>query len=249
LVPDGKSRFSAAYVASRAGRHQGSGSAAMPDELTQRDAKLIQYLNEAFGKEKELEAALRAHIKMADSRVTYKRRLQAHLKETEAQARALERRIKQLAGASQAASVLAPRLASDVAATATAAATKAMATAKGAVHAMRGLGEAEKLLKNAKSELSNEYEEIGNYVAIEALAQAVGDRDTEKLAREHRRQEERMASFLIRLLPQLTKAVAAEEIPAAQRRAGTGRGTTRSRRPSRSTARAGSRRSPARGSS
>ena len=32
-----------------------------------RDAKLIQYLNEAYGKEKELETALEAHIRMADS--------------------------------------------------------------------------------------------------------------------------------------------------------------------------------------
>src|SRR3954451_10263064 len=35
----------------------------MADELSTRDAKLIQYLNEAYGKEKELETALQAHIK------------------------------------------------------------------------------------------------------------------------------------------------------------------------------------------
>ncbi len=83
---------------------------------------------------------------------------------------------------------------------------------------MRGTGESEKLLKNAKTELCNEYEEIGNYVAIETLAQSLGDKDTEKLAREFRKQEERMANFLVKLLPQLTKAVAKEEIPAAERR-------------------------------
>ncbi len=95
---------------------------------------------------------------------------------------------------------------------------KAMAAAKGPVHALRGTGEAEKLLKNAKTELWNEYEEIGNYVAIEELAKAVGDKETEKLARDHRKQEERMAAFLTKLLPQLTKAVVTEEIPAAERR-------------------------------
>ena len=31
-----------------------------------RDMKLIQYLNEAYGKEKELEAALEAHIAMTE---------------------------------------------------------------------------------------------------------------------------------------------------------------------------------------
>ncbi len=33
-------------------------------ELGVREAKLIQYLNEAYGKEKQLESALQAHIKM-----------------------------------------------------------------------------------------------------------------------------------------------------------------------------------------
>src|SRR5690606_3989520 len=88
----------------------------------------------------------------------------------------------------------------------------------GPLHALRGTGEAEKLLKNAKTELFNEFEEIGNYLAIEELATAVGDRDTAKLAKEFRRQEERMAAFLQRLIPQLSRAVAREEIPAAERR-------------------------------
>jgi ferritin-like metal-binding protein YciE len=46
-----------------------------------RDRKLIQYLNEAYGKERELETALEAHIGMTD-RAPYKKRLQAHLRET-----------------------------------------------------------------------------------------------------------------------------------------------------------------------
>ena len=190
----------------------------MAAELTARDAKLIQYLNEAYGKEKELETALQAHIKMSGARKTYKKRLQDHLKETKAQARGLERRIKQLGGKAEASNLPGPDAASGAAAKVTGAATKAMAAAKGPVHALRGTGEAEKLLKNAKTELWNEYEEIGNYVAIETLAQTVGDKDTEKLAREYRRQEERMATFLVKLVPQLTKAVATEEIPAAERR-------------------------------
>ncbi|MGH2950352.1 MAG: DUF892 family protein, partial [Solirubrobacteraceae bacterium] len=198
----------------------------MAAETPARDAKLIQYLNEAYGKEKELETALQAHIKMATNRKTYKKRLQDHLKETKAQARGLERRIKQLGGKADASGIPGPEVI-------TATATKAMAAAKGPVHALRGKGEAEKLLKNAKTELSNEYEEIGNYVAIETLAQTVGDKDTEKLARDFRRQEERMASFLVKLLPQLTKAVATEEIPAAERRTNGARRTARKRTTSR----------------
>ncbi len=200
----------------------------MADDLNARDSKLVQYLNEAYGKEKELETALQAHIQMAAGRATYKKRLQDHLKETKAQARGLERRIKQLGGKAEAANLPGPDVVSTAASKATAAATKAVAAAKGPVHALRGTGEAEKLLKNAKTELWNEHEEIGNYLAIETLADALGDKDTSKLAREFRRQEERMAAFLQKLIPQLTKAVVTEEVPAAERRAN-GRATSRSR--------------------
>jgi len=201
----------------------------MADDLNARDAKLIQYLNEAYGKEKELETALQAHIKMAASRAAYKKRLQDHLKETKAQARGLERRIKQLGGKAEAANLPGPDVLSDAAGKATAAASKAVAAAKGPVHALRGTGEAEKLLKNAKTELWNEHEEIGNYLAIETLADAVGDKDTSKLARDFRRQEERMAAFLQKLIPQLTKAVVSEEVPASERRANGRRPAKRSR--------------------
>src|SRR3954454_18025644 len=191
----------------------------MADELSTRDAKLIQYLNEAYGKEKELETALQAHIRMA-KRPPYKKRLQDHLKETKAQSKGLERRIKALGGKAERAPVPVPgpQAAVEAATAVTAAATKAMSAAKGPLHALRGTGEAEKQLKNAKTELWNEYEEIGNYTAIEALAEALNDDETVKLAREYRRQEERMASFLLKLIPTLTKAVVTEEVPAAERR-------------------------------
>jgi ferritin-like metal-binding protein YciE len=193
----------------------------MADELSTRDAKLIQYLNEAYGKEKELETALQAHIKMA-KRPPYKKRLQDHLKETKAQAKGLERRIKALGGKAERGTPLplpGPAAAVEAATAVTAAATKAMAAAKGPIHALRGSGEAEKQLKNAKDELWNEYEEIGNYIAIETLAGSLNDDETAKLARDFRRQEERMAAFLVKLIPTLAKAVVTEEIPASERRA------------------------------
>src|SRR3954469_6581767 len=217
----------------------------MADELSTRDAKLIQYLNEAYGKEKELETERQAHIRMT-KRPPYKKRLQDHLKETKAQSKGLERRIKALGGKAERAPVTVPGPAA-----AAAAATKALAAAKGPVHALRGTGEAEKQLKNAKDELWNEYEEIGNYTAIETLAGALNDSETAKLAREFRRQEERMAAFLLKLIPQLTKAVVTEEVPAAGRRkpatASASRGrATRSASASRSSARSsGSARSSA----
>ena len=185
---------------------------------------MIQYLNEAYGKEKELETALQAHISMT-TRPPYKKRLQQHLKETKAHARAVERRVKQLGGSTE--SNL-PAPVADAASTAQEVASKAVSAAKGPLHALRGTGESEKMLKNAKTEFSEEHEEIAMYTGIEALAEAVGDRETAKLARGIRREEERMASFLEKQIPTLAKSVAREEIPAAERRNGGSPSSSRS---------------------
>jgi ferritin-like metal-binding protein YciE len=191
-----------------------------------RDTKLIQYLNEAYGKERELETALQAHIAMT-TRTPYKKRLQDHLKETKGHAREVERRIKQLGGRAEAGPISAgPEVVTGAATGITSVASKAVAAAKGPLHAIRGTGEAEKMLKNARTEYHNEFEEIGFYAGIEALAESVGDKDTAKLARGIRREEERMARFLEKQIGQLAKAVAREEIPAAERRNG---GSTRRR--------------------
>ncbi|MEA2430826.1 MAG: hypothetical protein QOF65_2194 [Thermoleophilaceae bacterium] len=194
----------------------------MAKEPNARDAKLIQYLNEAYGKEKQLETALQAHITLT-TRPPYKKRLQQHLKETKQHAKLLERRIKKLGGTAEAG----PDLPGPTEAVANLAG-RAVAAAQGPLHALRGTGEAEKMLKNAKDEYHEEAEEIANYTAIETLADVVGDKETAKIARGIRREEERMAKFLEKLIPQLTKAVAQEEIPAAERKTAR-RSTTRRR--------------------
>jgi hypothetical protein len=96
-------------------------------------------------------------------------------------------------------------------------AQRGVALAQGPLHAVRRTSEHEKLLKNAKAEYAAEAEEIANYTAIETIAADVGDSETARLARGIRRQEERMASFLERLISQLAKAVVQAEIPASQR--------------------------------
>src|ERR687891_98883 len=215
----------------RVARFSTQGGVGMADQ-TVRDLKLVQYLNEAYGKEKQLETALQAHIGMT-TKAPYKKRLQQHLKETKAHARNVERRIKQLGGKAEA--VTAPGPIGDAASAVTSAASKAVSAAKGPFHALRGTGEHEKMLKNAKTEFWNEHEEIATYHAIETLADTVGDKETAKLAREIRREEERMAKFLATQIATLTKGVAREEIPAAERNGG-----TRRRRRARSSSRAGS---------
>jgi ferritin-like metal-binding protein YciE len=173
-------------------------------DLNERDAKLVQYLSEAYGKERELETSLQAHIAMT-TKAPYKKRLQQHLRETKAHAKTLERRIKKLGGGPQRTQT---------------AVGKAIAAAKGPMHMVRGAGEQEKMLKNAKTEYFNEHEEIASYLAIETLAEKVGDRETAKLARGIRREEERMARFLEGQIKSLTGAVVSDEVPRAQRHSG-----------------------------
>ena len=185
--------------------------------MTTRDTKLIQYLNEAYGKEKELETALQAHIAMT-TRPPYKKRLKEHLKETRAHGRDVGRRIKKLGGKAELTPAPGPAVVADAASAVTSAASKAAAAAKGPLHAIRGTSEPEKMLKNAKTEYWNEFEEIATYTAIETLADEVGDRETARLARSIRRDEERMARFLERQIPALTRAVVREEIPASERK-------------------------------
>src|SRR5829696_628188 len=170
-------------------------------EMNERDAKLVQYLSEAYGKERELETSLQAHMAMTTSSA-YEKRLKQHLKETRAHAKGLERRIKKLGGGGQLTQT---------------AVGKAMAAAKGPLHMVRGTGEQEKMLKNAKTEYFNEHEEIANYLAIEVLAEKVGDRETMKLAKGIRREEERMAKFLEGQIKTLTRAVVSEAVPSSQR--------------------------------
>ena len=189
-----------------------------------RDTKLIQYLNEAYGKERELETALQAHISMT-TKAPYKKRLQEHLRETKGHAREVKRRIKQLGGS---ADDPITEAVTGAATGVTSVASKAVAAAKGPLHAIRGTGEAEKMLKNARTEYHNEFEEIGFYAGIESLAETVGDKDTAKLARSIRREEERMARFLERQIPTLTRAVTQAEIPASERRTNGGRRRRRS---------------------
>jgi len=200
-------------------------------EVNTRDAKLIQYLNEAYGKEKQLETALQAHIAMT-TRAPYKKRLQEHLRETKGHARELQRRIKALGGKAETVDIPGPDVAEKAAAAVQEVAHRAAALAQGPLHAVRGTSEQEKMLKNARDEYQDEHHEIAQYTAIETLATSVGDRETAQLAKRTRREEEKMANFLQRLIPTLTKSVATSEIPAAERRAASGgrrRSTSRSR--------------------
>lgn len=190
-------------------------------ELNERDEKVIQYLVEALSKERELERALESHVEMT-TKMPYKKRLRQHLTETRRHATSLEKRIRQLGGDRSMFEEGAGVVATAVGVT--------KAVAKAPIEALRGTGEQEKMLKNAKSEFASEQEEIATYRAIEAFAEKVGDKETAKLARQILREEERMAKFLDSQIKTLARAVATDEVPsklrtpAGRQRAGASRG-------------------------
>jgi ferritin-like metal-binding protein YciE len=213
-------------------------------DLTARDAVLVKYLNEAYGKEKQLETVLQAQIGRTQN-TPIKKRLREHLKETKAHARALSSRIKALGGKADAGNLPGPDALGDAAGAVTSLANKAVAAAKGPVQVLRGTGVADNELRNMRDAFWNEAEEIAHYTVIEAVADKLGDKETAKLAKQHRREEERMQAFLGRQLATLAGAVVREEVPARERKPAGARSTRRRSTASRSRSSASSSRSSA----
>jgi ferritin-like metal-binding protein YciE len=181
--------------------------------LNERDMRLVQWLGEAHAKEAELEADLAAHIALTD-KTSYKKRLQKHLKETREHKRSVARRVKALSGQTVAGTGVpgVPGAIGEVAG-------KTVAAVKGQVGAARAIvtPQAETHLRNAQEELREENVEIALYTRIETFASEVGDRETAKLAKSIRTDEERMAKYLTGELPRLVKALVRAEVPSDQR--------------------------------
>ena len=185
-----------------------------------RDTKLIQYLNEAYGKERELETALAADIAMT-TRQNYRKRLREHLKETRDHARRVKTRVRELGGRAEAGPISAGptpgrgrRVGADV---------------RREQGRRRRPGTAAHDAGHRRVGEDAEEREDGVPERVRGDRHLHGDRDpgrhrqrhgAGKVAREIRREEERMAKFLEKQIPQLAKAVAKEEIPAAERRNG-----------------------------
>jgi ferritin-like metal-binding protein YciE len=180
-----------------------------------RDAKLVQFLNEAYAKEKQLETSLEAHVEVT-THDNYAKRLKDHLKETKSHATQLSRRIKQLGGTPATVSVPGPEGVGKLAQNVAGKVDQAKAAIQGPLHTVRREGEQEKMLHNARVEFADEAQEIATYTVIDSLATAVGDKETAKLARDIRRDEERMQKFLSDLLPELSAGVAHDEIPLSE---------------------------------
>jgi ferritin-like metal-binding protein YciE len=164
-----------------------------------------QLLNEAHATEQALITTLQAHLAMTPPG-PHRQLLDRHLTETRRHARAVAERLGELGargGVVAAGTDLVRTLVG-----------QALALSKGPLDLLRGGSLEEKLLKNARDECATEALEIATYDALEALAEAGGDRETARLAARHRADEERMLADLRRLLPELARA-ASEGEPAA----------------------------------
>ena len=180
-----------------------------------RDAKLVELLNEAYTKERQLETALDAHAQMT-TRDDYAKRLKDHLKETRSHATKVSKRITQLGGTPETVSIPGPDGLTKAAESVSEVFGKAKAAAQGPLHAVRGSGEQERMLRNARTEYQEEAWEIATYTVIDSVATAAGDKETAKLARDIMREEERMQKFLAELLPELSADLAHDEIPVSE---------------------------------
>ena len=126
----------------------------------------------------------------------YKKRLKQHLSETKHHGRDIKKRVRELGGVAMTVDTPGPAPMTEAAQAVLSGAQKAVTFAQGPLHSLRGTGEEEKQLKNTKTEYANEAEEIVAYAAIETLAETLGDKETQRLARTIGHEEERMRSFL-----------------------------------------------------
>lgn len=184
-------------------------------EMTKRDSTVVHYLNEAYANERRLELALAAHIE-ATTRPEYAQRLRDHLSETRAHAAKVERRIRSLGGTPETTSLPAPEGLADRIESAQGLVQRATAAIQHSLHTVRRTGEQDLMLDNARTEFREEAQEIATYRAIGSLAKAVGDSETARLAHEILREEERMASYLGDLIPELALDVAHDEVPVSE---------------------------------
>jgi ferritin-like metal-binding protein YciE len=163
------------------------------------NALVLQYLSEAHATETALVTNLRAHIAMTTDNA-YKKVLERHLKETQAQVSNIDARRSELGQDGGKGFVAgAVGLAMD-------AVGQVLVLTKGPLDAVRTTSQQERMLKNARDECATEAIEIALYDALEAAANAAGDTKTAKLATDHRKQEERMLADLRKQIGRLAVA-------------------------------------------
>jgi ferritin-like metal-binding protein YciE len=171
--------------------------------MSQSEQKVVQYLSEAHASEVGLVSVLQSQIAMTP-RGSYRDGLEKHLGETRTHARRIQDRLGELGEARnpfQAFVSLTEAVVGQI-----------LALSKTPFDLLRGSSGEEKVLKNAKDACATEELEIATYVALERLANRVGDEQTAKLVASIRAEEERMLKRIMLEIPKLTDAVVRAEI-------------------------------------
>lgn len=188
--------------------------------------KLLEYVGQAAGKERHIEASLAAHLVMT-TRPAYHGRLEEYLRATKVRAEKLEGRMKELGGSTRFIPAVGGAVMGEVKDAAKMVADRAVSLAKGPLDAMRDDHEARTLLENAKVEYSDACEQIGNYTVVRALAKAADDKKTGKLAKNFRDEHADMAEFIENLIPKLATAVVKTEARGRTRTSSNGTGNSK----------------------
>ena len=165
--------------------------------------KIIQYLADAHAKELAQISTLRAHIGITEPG-DYRSALEVHLRETQNHAQRVQRRLRDLGYHKNPLQVGFGFLQTVIG--------QSIVLAKGPVDLVRGLDVREKMLKNARDEMTSEMLEIASYDAIERMANNIGDESTAELAAGIRADEERMLETLRSEIPNLTDDVVRTQV-------------------------------------
>lgn len=167
------------------------------------EQKIVQYLYEAHAAEQSLVSVLRSQIAMTP-RGSYRNGLESHLKQTHEHASRVQRRLDELQHGFNPVQAGIGLIEGAVG--------QALALGKAPLDLLRGSGGEEKVLKNAKDACATEALEIATYTAIERLASAVGDSDTEALAKSIKADEQKMLDLILEEIPKLTDALVQADI-------------------------------------
>ena len=185
----------------------------MPDvTLNERDTKLVQWLNEAYAKEAELEADLTAHIALTEKQ-SYKKRLRKHLTETRDHKRRVASRIKRLGGGT----VVAPNVPEFPARLARSPARPwRRSRGRSVAHARRSPTRPRRSFAMRRRSFARNTSRSRSTPGSSRSPRR-WDRETVQLAKAIRRDEERMAKFLDAELGRLVKDVVRKQVPRDQR--------------------------------
>jgi len=222
---NGKSAKSSSASATKNSKSSSTGKSAKAQRSSAskrvESEKLVEYIGQAAGKERHIEATLAAHLVMT-TRPAYHGRLEEHLRATKIRAEKLEGRMKEIGGSTRSIPAVGSAVMGEVKDAAKMVADRAVSLAKGPLDAMRDDHEAETLLEHARVEYSDACEQMGTYTVVRALAKAADDKKTGKLAKDFRDEHADMAEFVENLIPKLSTAVVKTEAR-GKARSGSGR--------------------------